>query len=298
MRRLLLSAVLVPVLVTVAPAQGVVGRNDDVFTWAERVANGSWFRFHSPNGRVTVTQSTGNQVEVRAEKVRGATDAIGFVVARDGSNITVCAVYSDDDRCNENGLRTNRRSWSNGRSSPRVDVTIGLPAGVRVRVGTGNGDVSVTGAGSDAVVASGNGEVEVNGVGGELRISSGNGRVTVNDARGPVRASTGNGDVRVGTTVGPVTASSGNGDLFVTMGALRSAENMEYTTGNGRIVVTLPADFAGEIDASTGNGSITTDFPIQLQGRISKTRLRGTIGQGGRRLRLISGNGDIELRRP
>ena len=81
------------------------------------------------------------------------------------------------------------------------------------------------------------------------------------------------------------------------MTELKASENMDFTTGNGRIELTGPEGFSAEIDASTGNGSIQTDFPIQVSGRISKTRLRGTIGQGGRRLRLITGNGEIELRR-
>jgi DUF4097 and DUF4098 domain-containing protein YvlB len=94
-----------------------------------------------------------------------------------------------------------------------------------------------------------------------------------------------------------VTATSGNGDLTVDMDTLSGDDNMEFSTGNGRIRVTLPANFAGEIDASSGNGSVETDFAIQVTGRISRTRLRGTIGQGGRRVRLTTGNGQIELRR-
>ena len=81
------------------------------------------------------------------------------------------------------------------------------------------------------------------------------------------------------------------------MTELRAASDMEFTTGNGRIEVTVPAEFNADIDASTGNGGIRTDFPIQVSGRISKTRLRGTIGQGGRRLRLVTGNGEIEIRK-
>ena len=84
----------------------------------------------------------------------------------------------------------------------------------------------------------------------------------------------------------------------VTLGELQNDEDMEFNTGNGRIQVTMPASFTGTIDASTGNGSIVSDFPITLTGRISRTRLRGTIGQGGgRRIRMMSGNGQIELRR-
>ncbi|HEX7121896.1 MAG TPA: DUF4097 family beta strand repeat-containing protein, partial [Gemmatimonadaceae bacterium] len=290
-----LAAALLVAPLAAANAQQIVGRDQEVFTWSGAVTRGAWFGIVIPQGDVTVSQATGNQVEVRAEKVRGARNDIGFVVVRNGDDVLICAVYDDDDECSERGVRTSRR-WRG--TSPRLEVTIRLPAGVRVRAQTGHGDVAVTNAGSDAHASSGNGEVRVNGAAGEVTAASGNGRVTVENARGPVRASSGNGDITVRTSVGPVTASSGNGDLFVTMDTLRGDDDMEFTTGNGRIVLTIPANFSGEIDASTGNGSVVTDFPIQVTGRISRTRVRGTIGQGGRRVRLVSGNGSIELRRP
>lgn len=294
MRRLSLALCLL-VTPSVVSAQEVVGRDLDVFTWSTAATRDAWFRMVIPSGDVTVTPASGTQIEVRAEKVRGANRDIGFVVLREGNDVTICAVYDDDDQCTERGVRTSRR-WRG--SSPRLEVTVRLPAGVRVNARTGNGDVEITNAGADAIASSGNGQVEVRGAAGEVNAASGNGRVTVENARGPVRASSGNGDVTVRTSIGPVTASSGNGDLHVTMDTLRARDDMEFSTGNGRIVVTLPANFSGEIDASTGNGSVVTDFPIQVTGRISRTRVRGTIGEGGRRVRLVTGNGSIELRRP
>ncbi|MGH9658795.1 MAG: DUF4097 family beta strand repeat-containing protein, partial [Bryobacteraceae bacterium] len=176
-------------------------------------------------------------------------------------------------------------------------VTIRVPAGIRLAIHSGNGDVAVAGAHAELAARSGNGRVRVSGTAGEVDAASGNGEVTVENVRGPVSANSGNGDVRVTTVQGPVSARSGNGDLLVRMTELSAADDMEFTTGNGRIEVTVPTNFNAVIDASTGNGGIRTDFPIQVSGRISKTRLRGTIGQGGRRLRLITGNGEIEIRR-
>ena len=94
-----------------------------------------------------------------------------------------------------------------------------------------------------------------------------------------------------------MSARSGNGDLVVSMAEMRGTGDMDFTTGNGRILITLPEGFSADVDASTSNGGIQTDFPIQVTGRITRSRLRGTIGQGGRRIRLVSGNGTIELRR-
>lgn len=301
MRRIHLSLLLLPLLAAVAPAQQVVGRDQEVFTTSEPVARGEWFRFVAFQGEITVTEGSGNRVEVRAEKSGGrdVTD-IGFRIVRDGNGVTICALLDDDDRCDENGLNSSRRNynWNRNNRPPRLEVTIRVPAGVKVHAQSGNGAVSVSGASDEVIARSGNGRVRVDGSGGDVDAGSGNGAVTVQNARGAVNASSGNGDVTVVTTRGPVSANSGNGDLIVTMGELQNDEDMEFNTGNGRIQVTMPASFTGTIDASTGNGSIVSDFPITLTGRISRTRLRGTIGQGGgRRIRMMSGNGQIELRR-
>lgn len=286
---------------SLAASQAVVGRDTEVFSRNEPIARGEWFRFFAPIGDITVSEGTGTQLEVRAEKVlrNGRASDIGFKVRRDDEGVVICAVFEDDDECTEEGVRSERRWGTRGRNwrPPSLNVTLRVPAGVRLQVHSGNGDVGVTGAMAELVARSGNGRVRVSGIAGEVEASSGNGEVTVDAVRGPVSANSGNGDVRVRTVQGPVSARSGNGDLIITMTELRTAADMDFTTGNGRIELSVPAEFHAEIDASTGNGGIRTDFPIQVSGRISKTRLRGTIGQGGRRLRLVSGNGEIEIRR-
>lgn len=302
MRSIRIALSLVGLLPSLALGQ-VLGRESEVFTRNEAVARGEWFRFFAPMGDVTVTEGSGNQVEFRAEKIirNGRVTDIAFELRRTGDGVTICAIYDEqDDDCTDSGLRSNRRNgWNWGRNNrpPTLAVTIRVPAGIRLSVVSGNGDVSVTGAQAELVARSGNGRVRVSGTAGEVEAASGNGEVTVENVRGPVQANSGNGDVRVTTAQGPVSARSGNGDLLIRMTELRIADDMEFTTGNGRIEVTVPAEFNAEIDANTGNGGIRTDFPIQVSGRISKTRMRGTIGQGGRRLRLVTGNGEIELRK-
>jgi DUF4097 and DUF4098 domain-containing protein YvlB len=140
--------------------------------------------------------------------------------------------------------------------------------------------------------------VEVSGAAGEVDASTGNGRITVDGAGGPVEASSGNGDIRITTAVGPVSASSGNGSIEVSMDRLSGSPDMSFTTGNGRIVVRVPEGFGAELESSTGNGSVSVDFPLRLRsGRLDSSRVRGTIGEGGGRLVMTSGNGDLEVLR-
>jgi hypothetical protein len=278
-------------------AQEIVGRNDRVFTLSERIASEGRVNVFVSGGTITVTEASGPTLEYRAEKERGDVDDIGFIVLRGSNGITICAVYDTDDRCDEDGLRRNRSFRGNWRDRARARVTVAIPRGTHAHVSSGNGEVSFEAAAATATVGSGNGRVTVAGVQRNVRASSGNGAVTVRNVGGPVNASSGNGDVTISAVQGPVNASSGNGDIDVTMDRLAGDDDLEFSTGNGRISIRLPEGFNADVEASTGNGRVETDFPIRVVGRISPSRLRGTIGDGGRRLRMTSGNGAIEILR-
>jgi Putative adhesin len=298
MTTFLRTAALLAVAAASAGAQSVVGRADDSWRMRERLDSGDRLRLSSPNGAISIRQGSGSEVEIFAEKTadRGASVSdVGFIVKKHADGLVVCAVYYDDDECDEERGYRQRRNWN--RRQVRVSFIVTIPAGVLVNAGTGNGDVTINGAGSEVVAATGNGRVLVSGTTGRVTASTGNGRVTVEGARGPVKASTGNGAVSVTTSDGPVTASSGNGDIDVSMDRISRSAPMSFSTGSGRIVLSVPEDFGADMEASSGNGDVTTDLPIRLQGRIARSRLRGTLGGGGERLSLSTGNGDIEIRK-
>jgi len=292
-RRIVLAAC--GALFAAAPlaAQRYQGRDETTFTYSRRVSSGSLITIKSLNGPITVTSASGNELEIRAEKrMRGARDDardMSFEVDESGDGVKICTVYRDQSVCDED------TNFNNVRMS--VAFVVALPRGARLRAGTGNGEISVEGTGGDIDVGTGNGKVRVSGTSGTVRAATGNGEVSVDGARGQVRASTGNGRVYVSTSSGPVSVSTGNGDIDVRMEALSAGDDMNFSSGSGDIRLTLPADFNGEIDAGTGNGSLHSDFEIRLSGRVDPQHVRGTIGRGGRMIKLRSGNGALELRK-
>lgn len=293
------ALVAVCVLTSPLAAQQLQGREGTRFTWSERLAPGQWLRVYGNNGRIDVIEATGDAAEVIGEKDlrRGRPDDIAFEVRRVSDGVTICAILDDETRCEDDGVR-HRGRWNDESNGRRVNFSVRVPKGVKVAVGSGNGDVAVTGTSNEVQASSGNGRVRVTTTGGPVKASSGNGDVRVERAAGPVQASSGNGRVVVVTSRGPVNASSGNGDVEVTMDAIADvADDMEFSSGNGTVTVTVPADFAGELDASTGSGKFYSDFPLTLRGRIDPHHVRATIGRGGRRLTMSSGNGDVELKK-
>ncbi|HKW45932.1 MAG TPA: DUF4097 family beta strand repeat-containing protein [Gemmatimonadaceae bacterium] len=272
-------------------AQNYRGRDDSMFVWSARIGDGGTLTVKNIVGGISVTESSGDRVEVRAEKrMRGRGDPsdISFDVHESSSGATICTVYRGESACDEGNFNNTRFS---------VRYTIAMPRGLRLRATTGNGELSVERAGSELELSTGNGGIRIGQTEGRVSASTGNGDLEVESARGPVHASTGNGRIFVSTSAGPVSATTGNGDIDVRMGALTSAGDMNFTSGAGAVRVTLPPDFNGDVDASTGSGDLRTDFAIKLVGRLDPQHMRGTIGSGGRTIHLQTGSGRLEIRK-
>src|SRR5215207_5437876 len=146
-----MTRILVPALIAVCvfslplAAQQLKGRDGTRFNWSEKVAAGQWFRVYGNSGRITITEGTGDAVVLTAEKDlrRGRPEDIGYEIRKTSDGVTICAVIDDDDRCDDDGIRRNRRWNNNDSNGKRVNFTITVPKGVNVAAGSGNGDVAV-----------------------------------------------------------------------------------------------------------------------------------------------------------
>ena len=240
----------------------------DAFTLSERVPAGQWIRVRNLNGEMRVRASNSDKVEVTATKTwrRGDPKDVRIESRKssDGS-ILVCAMWSENTQCTEDHYTSKsdtRRSWNDrDRNDVAVEFEIRVPRGVKVGVWSVNGGVSVNGVTSE------------------------------------VRAGTVNGEVEAISTGGPVQASTVNGSVHAVMGRLDGDEDLTFSTVNGTVVAEFGSDIDADIDLSTVNGRFQTDWPVTLTGRIDPKRLRATLGKGGRRIRLSTVNGYVELRK-
>lgn len=285
-----------------AASQTLVGRADSVYTWRGQITAGRTLAVRNFNGPIDVRAASGTTAEVRAEKRtdrgNGAWSDVAFEVqAGNGAgDVTICAVYRGRNPCDDRGWNDDDDDRGSRRNMT-VAMTILVPRGTQVRIATGNGAISIQQVSGDVTAATGNGRVHVTGTEGTVRVSTGNGDVDVRDSRSQVRVTTGNGRVTVGTMEGPVEARTGNGDIEVSMSKLKGNPDMEFHTGSGNVRVTLPSGFGAELDASTGNGEISSDFDLKVQGSVNPRRIHATIGAGGSRLRMTTGNGRLEIRK-
>jgi hypothetical protein len=239
------------------------GESDpDAFHWDGRIPEGNWIRIRNLNGEITVEGTSGDRVEVRAEKhwKRGDPEDVRFEVVRDGDNVTICALWFENSECDADSYRT-RGNQEHRDNDVSVTFAVRLPRGVKVLAGTVNGSVDVSGA------------------------------------RAQVGANTVNGRVEVATSTGPVEAHTVNGALHVRMDELRDDGDLEFATVNGSVTVEGPPTLDADVEMSTVNGSVRSDYPLTVSGRFSPRNLHGTIGRGGRHLSLKTVNGSIELRK-
>jgi hypothetical protein len=232
------------------------------------------------NGSVQFLPSSDEMVHVVAEKRsngRGEDDVHYEVVQRNG-NVTICAIWNDNARCEDGGYESIKRNNRN-ENHTTVQFTVRVPKNLRVGANSVNGSVSVR------------------DVGTEVRARSVNGGVEVMNAGGRVRANTVNGAVNVNTAVGPVDAATVNGNVTARMSSLQGTDDMEFKTVNGSVTIIVPARFDADFRFDTVHGSIDSDFPMTITGRFGPRHARGTIGNGGRDVSASAVNGSIELRK-
>ncbi|MBZ5584889.1 MAG: DUF4097 domain-containing protein [Acidobacteriia bacterium] len=146
-----------------------------------------------------------------------------------------------------------------------------------------------------------------------LKLRSAEGPLTVDGVRGEIEAKNLDGAVTLTHVSGTVVADTLNGELNVSMDRVDPGKPMSFSTLNGAINVSLPAETKANLKMKTDNGSINSDFDIKLTGggattepnttKDGKYRVRfdktmyGTINGGGPEFSFRTLNGTINIRK-
>ena len=142
-----------------------------------------------------------------------------------------------------------------------------------------------------------NSKIEVSGIRGAVDATTANGGIKLKGETGSVRARATNGSIRadIDSLTDDAAFSTTNGTIRVEV--QRCVSSVTALTTNGSINLTLPTDFAGQLDAEATRGRVHSDFPVPVVGKI-KNQCKGDIGDGGEAvIKLRSRNGSIRLKR-
>lgn len=181
-------------------------------------------------------------------------------------------------------------------------LIVTLPRNANLRARSGDGAIRVEGVSGRLELRTGDGSVRASDVSGHVTIDTGDGSVTVMNADGHLQVETGDGSVSVSGTLGSVKLHTGDGSVsYRAAPGSAMTGDWEITTGDGAVSLYLPTEFSARIDAHTGDGRITNDLgveQVEKSDNEERTRrtLRGTLGSGGKLLRVRTGDGSIRLK--
>jgi hypothetical protein len=231
------------------------------WVYRTKLAPKQWVWIHNSNGSVQVEPGKGDSLEVVAVKSsrRSAGATVRIVTEPYDGGVAICALREGQDtHC---GPEEDFKLGSGRGMDVAVEFTVRLPRGVRTGATTVHGGVHVTGASA------------------------------------PIVAKTVIGDVDVETSGGPVTAASVNGSVRARMRAFSDTGAVVLGTVNGSVTAELPARLDAELEASTVNGSIATDYPLSVSGKFVSHKLAGTLGTGGRAVKISTVNGSVHVKK-
>ena len=260
------AAMIAMLMASGAPVQAqaekrtVFTEND--FHWQGSLKAGQTLEVINRNGEISA--NSGDAARVEGTKKDGDDDREMFIeVVEYSDGVTICTVYAKDKtpgRCHRGGVSSESNNWNWHGHRGKINFNVQVPSGVKFKALTTNGNVHCQ------------------------------------DLKSVVDAATTNGNVEVSTSEW-ASARTTNGGVRVSMGNAKWSGELELATTNGSVNVTLPAGAEFSVRASTTNGGVHTDFPVTVQGSFSSKDLSGTVGGGGRELRVATTNGGIELKK-
>jgi len=246
-------------------AAGIAAANDggnNTFNWTGHLAPGQLLEIKGVNGSIHAEGTSGAEVEVTAVKSGRRHDPadVQIAVVDSDNGMTICAVYPDNHGTPNQCRAGNGGHMNIGNNDVKVEFTVRVPNGVRFIGRTVNGGVEAAHLNADVEAHTVNGKIDV-------------------------------------TTSGTALAETVNGSIRAALGSAAWDGARKFTTVNGSIEVELPDGINADLAASTVNGHIRSDFPITVRGRFSNRRLHGTLGSGGRELKVSTVNGSITVAR-
>ena len=173
---------------------------------------------------------------------------------------------------NSNIVKLQSGSWNN-----KMDLMIEVPYGFDVKVSSYN-----------------DGDILISNVDGEVEVTTYNGGVTAENISGSVIATTYNGEIKV------------------SFNKVREGAPMSYSTYNGDIDITFPANLKALFKMKTEQGEILSGFDMKMieTGPVQKTDtksstykvvidqwVKGEVNGGGPEISMRNYNGDVIIRK-
>ena len=185
--------------------------------------------------------------------------------------------------------------------SPSAKLIASVPRNTNLVIRTSDGGVVVERVNGRAEIRTGDGMIRLTETTGEILAETRDGNIRIDDVSGRVECRTNDGSIQLSGTPTRLRARSDDGSVALRFrtGATMTDDWM-VDTGDGSVSVELPEGFAAEIEADPGSdGRVRNDLGLAnvVGGTREKRSLKGSLGTGGRKLLIRTGDGTIHLTR-
>ncbi len=185
--------------------------------------------------------------------------------------------------------------------------------GAKIDAHTSGGDVVVNGSKGALSVSTSGGDIKLQNIGGVIQARTSGGDIEGNNIMDGITASTSGGDIELRDVKGFIEAATSGGDIDaeMTLKDFSRDHHVELKSSGGDIVLRVPENLPATIDAtikvsgfSRSDYNIYSDFPLKLQKAeaekkrgIREIRGEGSINGGGDQIKIITSNGNIEIKK-
>jgi DUF4097 and DUF4098 domain-containing protein YvlB len=238
------------------------------------------------------------------------TTVVADVVPLDGSDGSRKAaadtlITLDGDTLAIRAPETPDRPW---RRTPRLGVTVRVPAGSSLSAKTASADLHATGRYATVHVNTASGDATVEEITGDGHLDAASGDLAVGRAGGALRLTTASGDVEVGDVTGDVSVKSASGDVSIrdtggSVGVDTASGDIEIgvvrrglvrlRSASGDVSVGVAAGTGVWLDVSTASGATRNGLAMGAGTAGATPATTGATLE----LRIRTASGDIEIRR-
>lgn len=143
-------------------------------------------------------------------------------------------------------------------SSPKIDLTITMPANLMLDIDDGSGDIKVSNVNNGLILEDGSGSASLEDIKGNVTIDDGSGDLVVKNVQGNIELEDGSGGLTVANVTGDIEIDDGSGELTV----------MDVT---GKVTID---DGSGSIDVSRAGSLKIIDSG---SGGLSISKIKGEV---------------------
>jgi putative adhesin len=130
-----------------------------------------------------------------------------------------------------------------------------------------------------------------------LTLTTNNGGISIEDFQGTAKFRARNGGVSLNNVSGDIRGETTNGGVTIDLTGERwDGAGLDVETRNGGIRMTMPEHYSAALETGTTNGRVNIDFPVAVQGQFGRS-VSATLGAGGAKIRAVTTNGGVTIRR-